>query len=213
MIKGYSSSQATKQSLIDAAGELFARNGYAAVTTREIAKSACENIGSIHYHFGGKDGLLDAVIDYASQPWKADPFGRYLRENGRLFESKAGRVKLVEGIIDLLFDIIFSKELPEWSNTFAFQTLQRNLPGVETIVKNGVEPTLNAFVELHRRIMGDGDFERAHAWFHCVVSPVFLLSINPTSTKRAFGGELPSSYLKTMKAICKRGALFSLGLL
>ncbi len=209
----YSNSQATKQALIDASGELFARNGYAAVTTREIAKSACENIGSIHYHFGGKEGLLDAAIDYAIQPWKRDPFGKYLAANEALLSTKKGQLKFVDGLIELLFETTFTKELPEWGATFVFQTLQRDLPGAETIFANAVRPTMEAFIEIYKRIKGDESRDRAHIWFHSTVSPVFLLSINPNAPRRAFeGNAFPPSYMESMKAYCKASALFGLGL-
>ena len=58
----YSSGDSTKMKIINAAGELAAEVGFTNVTTRAVADRSGENIGSIHYHFGGKDGLFEAVI-------------------------------------------------------------------------------------------------------------------------------------------------------
>lgn len=55
--------QATREKLIEAALELFGAKGFTATSTREIAKAADTNIGSITYHFGGKAGLQLACAE------------------------------------------------------------------------------------------------------------------------------------------------------
>lgn len=52
----------TRQRLISAAGPLFARKGFAAVSIREICQAAQVNIAAIHYHFGDKEGLYRACL-------------------------------------------------------------------------------------------------------------------------------------------------------
>ncbi|XJN84975.1 TetR family transcriptional regulator [Mesorhizobium terrae] len=54
----------TQTALIHAALKLFGRQGYDGTSTREIAAAAKANIGSIAYHFGGKEGLRAAVADH-----------------------------------------------------------------------------------------------------------------------------------------------------
>jgi TetR/AcrR family transcriptional regulator, regulator of cefoperazone and chloramphenicol sensitivity len=51
------SAGAARQALIQAALRLFGEKGYDGTSTREIAAAANANIGSIAYHFGGKEGL------------------------------------------------------------------------------------------------------------------------------------------------------------
>jgi AcrR family transcriptional regulator len=51
-----------RQALLHAAGQLFAEQGVAATTTREICTAAGLNPGAIHYHFGDKDGLYREVL-------------------------------------------------------------------------------------------------------------------------------------------------------
>lgn len=60
-------SQATKQRLIEAALRLFGQNGFNGTSTREIAKAADTNIGSITYHFGGKAGLQMACAELIAE--------------------------------------------------------------------------------------------------------------------------------------------------
>lgn len=54
----------TRQSLVLTALRLFGEKGFEATTTREIAAAAGANIGSISYHFGGKEGLHAACAEF-----------------------------------------------------------------------------------------------------------------------------------------------------
>lgn len=51
-----------KQALVDAGIELFAERGIRAVTIRDIAQLANVNSALISRHFGGKEGLVEAVV-------------------------------------------------------------------------------------------------------------------------------------------------------
>lgn len=67
MPEGSTNNEETKKRLIDAAGEVFARNGFRASTVRQICKRARANIGSVNYHFRNKKGLYAATFAYARQ--------------------------------------------------------------------------------------------------------------------------------------------------
>lgn len=49
--------------LVDSALHLFALNGFDGASTREICQRAGSNLAGIKYHFGGKEGLYQAVIE------------------------------------------------------------------------------------------------------------------------------------------------------
>lgn len=59
-----SPAEMTRAALVRAALKLFGRQGFDGTSTREIAAEARANIGSIAYHFGGKEGLRNAAADY-----------------------------------------------------------------------------------------------------------------------------------------------------
>lgn len=64
-------SQATKQQFVMAALTLFAEHGTAAVSMRHVNRSiGTRNNSAAHYHFGDKEGLIDAVFIYI-QDWFA----------------------------------------------------------------------------------------------------------------------------------------------
>jgi AcrR family transcriptional regulator len=53
---------APRQRLLDAALRLFAQQGYARTSTREIAETAGVNVAAISYYFGDKAGLYRAAF-------------------------------------------------------------------------------------------------------------------------------------------------------
>lgn len=56
--------QATREQLISSAETLFATRGLDGVSLNEITKAADQrNASALNYHFGGKDGLLEAILD------------------------------------------------------------------------------------------------------------------------------------------------------
>lgn len=57
----------TERRLILAAERLFAERGIDAVSLRAINAAAGTNVASVHYHFGSKDALLQALIQERSQ--------------------------------------------------------------------------------------------------------------------------------------------------
>lgn len=57
----------TKSKILDAAFRRLAKDGYAALSVREIAKDAGVNHALINYHFQTKDQLVIAVLDEANR--------------------------------------------------------------------------------------------------------------------------------------------------
>lgn len=57
-------SEHTREALMDAGEQLFAERGIDNVAVAEITERAGQKNGAaIHYHFGGRDGLLDAILE------------------------------------------------------------------------------------------------------------------------------------------------------
>lgn len=52
----------TRERILDAAEHLFATKGYEGASTRDIVAKSGDTIGSVNYHFGSKQVLLDEVI-------------------------------------------------------------------------------------------------------------------------------------------------------
>jgi AcrR family transcriptional regulator len=53
----------TPTRLVAAAERLFAEGGEEATSLRAVTRAAMSSAAAVHYHFGGRDGLLRAVLD------------------------------------------------------------------------------------------------------------------------------------------------------
>ena len=63
-----SRSSDTRERILDAAECLFASAGIESTSLRAITRTACVNLAAVHYHFGSKDRLLDAVVERRARP-------------------------------------------------------------------------------------------------------------------------------------------------
>lgn len=60
--------QDLKSQILDTAEQLFTDNGYAATSIRSIADAAGVNPALVHYYFGNKHTLLEAVLNRSLEP-------------------------------------------------------------------------------------------------------------------------------------------------
>ncbi|MGC9333088.1 MAG: TetR/AcrR family transcriptional regulator [Anaerolineae bacterium] len=58
----------TRARLLEAAAELFAEQGYARTTTRDLAAAASVNEVTLFRHFGSKKNLFAAVVEHYASP-------------------------------------------------------------------------------------------------------------------------------------------------
>src|ERR1035437_9993624 len=58
----------TKEKILDTAERLIGEQGYAATSLRQVIAKAGVNLAAVHYHFGSKEDLLDAVVVRKAAP-------------------------------------------------------------------------------------------------------------------------------------------------
>ena len=54
----------TSTTLLEAAKKVLRQNGYAGLSTRDVAAAAGIPLSQIHYHFGSKQGMVLALFEY-----------------------------------------------------------------------------------------------------------------------------------------------------
>jgi len=90
--------RSTKDRILGAAEALFALNGSSGASLRAITQRAEVNLAAVHYHFGSKDRLLEAVLARRLLPLNAERIRRL--EN---YQKEAGRKKVrLENVIEAM---------------------------------------------------------------------------------------------------------------
>jgi AcrR family transcriptional regulator len=59
--------EATRQSILEAAARIFRRDGYSAARLSDIAAEIGMKAGSLYYHFGSREALVEAVMEVGTR--------------------------------------------------------------------------------------------------------------------------------------------------
>lgn len=93
---------AARQSLLAAAVEVFGERGLEAATTRDIAQRAGQNIATIAYHFGNKEGLYLGVAEHIAGLLLKRTEARLAEAERLLARPKASPSELLDAVTGLL---------------------------------------------------------------------------------------------------------------
>jgi AcrR family transcriptional regulator len=107
----------TAEGLVRAAEDAIRRRGLEDLRLREITSSAGANLAAVNYHFGGKTGLLYAVLERRLTPVHTER----LRRLSDLVRRAGDRPPPLEGIVAALIDPLFDSlsELGDLAPTMA----------------------------------------------------------------------------------------------
>jgi AcrR family transcriptional regulator len=153
----------TRERLVEAASQLFARHGYRGAPVRDICNQARANPGAVSYHFGGKRQLYRTVLRRAAERLAAAA------------EDAAAPVgsSNIRGSVHRVFRRI--EEDP-----VAARLLLRDLADGGTIAVEALEPSIRTAIEALSSSVGATDTRRtddpARIRFLGLAAPLFLLS-------------------------------------
>ncbi len=94
----------TRERILDAAERLFAERGVAGVSLRAIIAEAGVNLASVHYHFGSKDALVNAVVGRYAGPINEQRLARLDELERRYGRRPAPLRRLVAAFVDPVFE-------------------------------------------------------------------------------------------------------------
>jgi AcrR family transcriptional regulator len=167
----------TRERILDTAERLFADQGYATTSLRKVIAAAQVNIAAIHYHFGSKEELLDAVVLRKVAPVNAARIAWLER-----VEAAAGTGPLkVEDVLESFFlpTAETAQRNPDFVRLMGRMLTEGMIP---TLIEKHMHSTAMRFVSALRRAVPDlGQEElmwRAHfmvgAMAHAMaVKPIF----------------------------------------
>lgn len=66
----------TRTRLMRIGERMFAADGYNRVSVRQLTAAARVNLAAVNYHFGSKEGLIEAIFDYRCRPMNEERLER-----------------------------------------------------------------------------------------------------------------------------------------
>lgn len=208
----YTASETTREKIIRAAGELAAAVGVDMVSTRAVADRAGENLGSIHYHFGGKRGLWRAVVEEAMAG------GGHLGEMAELdaLEPDAPPElfsQLIRRVVAREIHELFRSGRPEWHPRLIYQLIQRDDELYELFRANRLDPSLDFLQRLLQLIRPELDGDELFLHICLMRMPIFAhANFRPAMLKRLRVSAYSDEYLKKMENLLVRQTQRLLGL-
>lgn len=103
-----------KQRLLKAAVKLFALQGFAGTTTRQIAAEAGSSLSMLKLHFDSKDGIYQAAIDHIVDAFLIQHFTVFRDIIEARESDPSNREKnwqLIRKLTDLVVDVVMNPEL------------------------------------------------------------------------------------------------------
>jgi AcrR family transcriptional regulator len=170
--------QDAQQKILDAAEDHFSKHGFYGVTIREVATHAGVDTALLHYYFGSKQGLFDAVFRRRAEVMNAE---RLASIND--YARRMGEAVTVEGTIEAFTKPVFedeAKSSPEWRNYFALLAQVNNTPvwGGKTMARY-FDPVIHRLIEVVRIALPEAKPEDLY-WSYHFLSGALTLTLSQT---------------------------------
>ena len=178
----------TRLALIRAALTQFGRVGYDGATTRDIAAAAGANIGSIAYHFGGKEGLHEACARHIVDTMQelARPVLTALPDAGSLQPDQAEA--LLRLALERMAGFVIGQPEAGAIVSFILRELDRPTAALDTVYTGVFEPVHRRFCEVWAAATGeDAESDATKIRVFTLIGQVVYFRIGREAVRRRMG--------------------------
>jgi AcrR family transcriptional regulator len=196
-----SRSQATRERILDAAEQLFAERGFHGVSVRDITGAAEVDVALASYHFGNKQGLLEAVFLRRADDLNDE---RIARLDAVLAATKGRRAPSLEDVIDAFTHPLLdraSRGTPGWKAYFALiAEINNSQEFGQALMGRFFDPVVEKFIAAIRLALPRCD-DRDLYWAYHFLSGALTLTFAETGRiDKLSGGACRSSDLVSVHA-------------
>ncbi|MEO0575654.1 MAG: TetR/AcrR family transcriptional regulator [Pseudomonadota bacterium] len=172
-------SQETKQRILDAAEALFARDGFASVTVRQIMKQAGADVALAYYHFESKRDLFDAVLMRRAELMNAVRHAALDEVEQRHPDDAPTLEEIIGAFTNPLLDLL-ANDHEQWQHYFALIAQVNNSPewGGALMTKY-FDPLVRRFLDAIRLALPDST-ESDLFWSYHFLSGALTLTFAET---------------------------------
>ena len=140
-----STSEQTRERLIQAARRVFSEQGFQGATVREICRLADANVAAVNYHFGSKDGLLSEALNFAQ-------LQAMQRANAQADACPKVRLHL---FIHAFLSMLLDEAHPSSPCQIMARELAHPTPALDKIVSEAIAPLHSFLDQLVVEIVGE----------------------------------------------------------
>jgi TetR/AcrR family transcriptional regulator, regulator of cefoperazone and chloramphenicol sensitivity len=138
----------TRQRLLEAAGAVFADEGFRNATVRDICARARTNVASIRYHFGDKEQLYAAAVRYAHACGTSVPLDAGLAEGATPQQRLRAFVRgFLAGILE--------DGKPQWHAKLMAREIAEPTAVLDELARDAVKPRLALLCSIIREVVGE----------------------------------------------------------
>ena len=178
----------TRATLIRAALRLFGTQGFDGTSTRDIAAAANANIGSIAYHFGGKEGLHEACARHIVETMQelARPVLTALPDAGSLQPDQAEA--LLRLALERMAGFVIGQPEAGAIVSFILRELDRPTAALDTVYTGVFEPVHRRFCEVWAAATGeDAESDATKIRVFTLIGQVIYFRIGREAVRRRMG--------------------------
>lgn len=188
--KAQSPAETTRTALVQAALRLFGQQGFDGTSTREIAAEAKANIGSIAYHFGGKEGLRIAAADYIVETIQAiagQAIGTLPPPTNEIPGAEAAQAQLFMALERMVGFIVASPQAGEIVQ-FVLRELSHPTAALDRIYLGVFEPTHRRICQIWEQATGEpAESESTRLTVFTLIGQVIYFRIGREAVMRRMG--------------------------
>jgi AcrR family transcriptional regulator len=193
-----SRSQVTRDRILDAAEKLFAERGFYGVSIRDVTGAAEVDVALVAYHFGNKQGLLEAVFLRRADDLNDERLARL----DAVLEAAGRKPPRLEDIIDAFTHPLLDRSLrgtPGWKSFFALIAEinnSREFGGL--LMSRFFDPVVQGFIQAIRRALPEADDRDVYWAYHFLSGALTLTFAETGRIDRLSGGVCKSSDLASV---------------
>jgi TetR/AcrR family transcriptional regulator, regulator of cefoperazone and chloramphenicol sensitivity len=155
----FASAGSTRERLLDAAGTIFAEQGFRAATVREICDRAGANVAAVHYHFHDKAQLYAAVLQHAH----GCALQRFPAHDAAAAASTSAEQRLLF-FVRAFLQRIFDGGQPAWFGKLIAREMIEPTPALDALVTSSIRPQCETLMGIVRELLGAAATDERVRW-------------------------------------------------
>jgi AcrR family transcriptional regulator len=188
----------TRERILDAAERLFAQRGFHGVSIRDVTGAAEVDVALVNYHFGSKQGLLEAVFLRRAEDLNSERLARL----DAVIADARGKPPQVEEIIDAFTHPLLDRSTrgsAGWKSYFALIAEVNNSPEFgRVLMTKTFDPVVQRFIEAIRRALPDCDARDLYWAYHFLSGALTLTFAETGRIDKLSGGVCKASDLDSV---------------